>query len=68
MNEKETKGIRTPEHGENMRKWREEHGYTTPEWEMYSRELAFKNTVTFFLGMISGGVIVRVIQGVLYGI
>lgn len=40
----------------NVKKWRKENGYTTPEWEMYVKNVIFTTTVfctiSFVLGMI----------------
>jgi hypothetical protein len=40
----------------NAKKWRKENGYTTPEWEMYAKNIRYKTiilcTVSFIFGMV----------------
>jgi len=44
--------------GFNAKKWREENGYTTPEWEMYVNNTVCTTTifcmVCYVLGVIAG--------------
>ena len=56
-------GTKLPKWTLNGKKWREENGYTTPEWEMYDKHMCNFSIYTYFLGLFVG-VVISVVIGV----
>lgn len=59
------KEIRKLAFGENTDKWRIEHGFITPEWEMYARNTKLVAKVMFLYGIVIGAILFKFLQGVL---
>lgn len=47
----------------NARKWRIENGYTTPEWEMYYKNMEFKTFCVAMLYFLVGCILTNIAMG-----
>jgi len=47
--------------GFNAKKWREENGYTTPEWEMYANNVVCTTTILCMVCFVLGTIAERMI-------
>lgn len=45
----------------NAKKWRKENGYTTPEWEMYVKNVVCTTTIFCMVSFVLGAIVQKVL-------